>query len=70
VDGPLVVVYTNPKLEKLIAGQDIQLLDVRTAEEYAEAHLQGSTNIDVLRDSFAQKAGEALKKGCTRSGIL
>jgi rhodanese-related sulfurtransferase len=46
----------------LIAGQDIQLLDVRTADEYAESHLQNSTNIDVLQDSFAQKAGEALKK--------
>jgi rhodanese-related sulfurtransferase len=53
---------TPAEFEKLITEQTVQLLDVRTAEEYAEAHLQGSTNIDVLRDSFAQKAGEALKK--------
>jgi rhodanese-related sulfurtransferase len=52
----------SDEFEKLIAGQDIQLLDVRTAEEYDEAHLQGSINIDVLQDSFAQKAGEVLKK--------
>jgi rhodanese-related sulfurtransferase len=53
---------TPAEFEKLITEQTVQLLDVRTAEEYAEAHLQGSMNIDVLQDSFAQKAGEALKK--------
>jgi rhodanese-related sulfurtransferase len=52
----------SDEFEKLIADQDIQLLDVRTAEEYAESHLQNSTNIDVLQDSFAQKASEGLKK--------
>jgi rhodanese-related sulfurtransferase len=52
----------SDEFEKLIAGQDIQLLDVRTANEYAESHLQNSTNIDVLQDSFAQKASEGLKK--------
>lgn len=52
----------SDEFEKLIAGQDIQLLDVRTAEEYADSHLQNSTNIDVLQDSFAQKASEGLKK--------
>jgi rhodanese-related sulfurtransferase len=53
---------TSAEFEKLITEQTVQLLDVRTAEEYAEAHLQGSILIDVLQDSFAQKAGEVLKK--------
>ncbi len=52
----------SDEFEKLIAEQDVQLLDVRTAEEYAESHLQSSTNIDVLQDSFAQKASENLRK--------
>jgi rhodanese-related sulfurtransferase len=52
----------SDEFEKLIAGQDIQLLDVRTAEEYAESHLQNSTNIDVLQKSFAKQASEVLKK--------
>jgi rhodanese-related sulfurtransferase len=52
----------SDEFEKLIAGQDIQLLDVRSAEEYADSHLQNSTNIDVLQNSFAQKTSEELKK--------
>jgi rhodanese-related sulfurtransferase len=52
----------SDEFEKLITEQNVQLLDVRTAEEYAESHLQNSTNIDVLQDSFAQKASEGLKK--------
>jgi rhodanese-related sulfurtransferase len=59
------VAYTNlttTEFEKLITEQTVQLLDVRTTEEYAEAHLQNSANIDVLQDSFAQKASEELKK--------
>ena len=27
-------------------------LDVRTAEEYAEGHIDGAVNIDVLKDDF------------------
>jgi rhodanese-related sulfurtransferase len=53
---------TPDEFEKLITEQKVQLLDVRTAEEYAEAHLSGSIHIDVLQDSFAQKVTVLLAK--------
>lgn len=33
------------------------VIDVRTAEEFAEGHLQGAVNIDLMSDSFAAKVG-------------
>ena len=32
-----------------IADSTVQLVDVRTADEYAEGHLPGSVNIDVMK---------------------
>lgn len=38
---------------KLLATKKPQLLDVRTAKEYAEGHLKGAVNIDVTGNNFA-----------------
>ena len=39
-----------------VAGQkDVRLIDVRTAEEYAEGHLAGAENIDVKATDFAER---------------
>lgn len=38
------------------AGNNVQLLDVRTAEEFKEGHLEHALNIDVLQDDFSEKA--------------
>ena len=43
-----------------IAKSDVQLVDVRSAEEYAEGHIKGAVNIDVLKDDFAQLFSEKL----------
>ncbi len=40
--------------EQLAAG--VQLLDVRTLEEWNEGHLKGATRIDVNADGFLEKA--------------
>ncbi len=37
---------------------DLVILDVRTAEEYAEGHLDGATVIDFYADDFADQIGE------------
>ncbi|MDY6439233.1 MAG: rhodanese-like domain-containing protein [Prevotella sp.] len=42
--------------------QDVVLLDVRTAEEYAEGYIDGAMNIDVRSDSFAERAESLLPK--------
>ena len=41
---------------ELIQNPDVQLLDVRTAEEYAEAHLDKAINIDVKKQGFVDQA--------------
>ena len=48
--------------EKAVSGTDVQLVDVRTPEEYAEGHIGGAVNIDVNAAGFTAKALEALTK--------
>ena len=37
------------EFKEFIANPDVQLVDVRTAEEYNAGHIPGSINIDVLK---------------------
>ena len=39
-----------------IGKNDVQLVDVRTAEEYAEGHIEGAINIDVKKENFMNEA--------------
>lgn len=48
------------EFEKLIAQPDVQLLDVRTAEEYAQGHIAGAMLADVKLDNFEQSAASQL----------
>lgn len=48
--------------EKFVADSRVQLLDVRTAEEYAEGHLDQALNIDVNQSSFLTDATARLDK--------
>ncbi len=38
-----------------IAKEGVQLVDVRTATEYADGHIPNSVNIDVLAENFAER---------------
>lgn len=53
------------KFVEVISDSTVTRLDVRTAEEYAEGHIEGALNIDVLADGFEQKAEQALAKDKT-----
>lgn len=44
----------------LIADTGVVRLDVRTSEEYAEGHIAGAINIDVMGSDFEQKATAVL----------
>jgi len=46
--------------QKKIATENYTLVDVRTAEEYADGHLEGALNIDYFSDTFS---GEISKLG-------
>ena len=50
---------------KLIADTDVVRLDARTADEYAEGHIDNAINIDVLKDDFESKATATLPKDKT-----
>ena len=41
---------------KVIADTAVVRLDVRTPQEYAEGHIEGAINIDVLSDDFVTEA--------------
>lgn len=56
---------TVAEFERVIADPSICLVDVRTAEEYADGHLKGALNIDVKRADFEEQARQQLPKGKT-----
>lgn len=45
---------------ELIADTSVIVLDVRTAEEYGEGHIERAINIDVKKDTFLQNAKSTL----------
>lgn len=47
---------------KLIKEGNVIVLDVRTADEYAEGHIAGAKNIDFTENDFEQKAGALDRK--------
>ncbi|MDO4497992.1 MAG: rhodanese-like domain-containing protein, partial [Bacteroidales bacterium] len=51
--------------EQAIADSMVVRLDVRTAEEFAEGHIEKALNIDVLKSDFEQKATSTLPKDKT-----
>ncbi len=56
---------------KIIAQEDIRLLDVRTPKEYAEGHLEGAENIDFKAADFAERVKEvngSVAVYCLRGG--
>jgi L-ascorbate metabolism protein UlaG (beta-lactamase superfamily)/rhodanese-related sulfurtransferase len=48
-----------------ITDPDVVLLDVRTADEFNEGHLQNAINVDVRDDGFIEKAKSTLPMGKT-----
>ncbi len=48
--------------ENAIHANNVQLLDVRSANEYAEGHIAHAANIDALQNDFLAKAQRSLSK--------
>ena len=57
----VVTVVTNvdaKEAAKLVATGKVTVLDVRTAEEFAEGHIAGATNINFMAKDFAAQTGQ------------
>lgn len=50
-----VQVLDVSKYEKKMVQPDVQLVDVRTPEEFTEGHLENAINIDITADDFDSK---------------
>jgi len=47
-----VKIVTAEEMKELSQLEDVQLVDVRTPEEYSEGYIEGFQNIDFLSDTF------------------
>ena len=57
---------TDPEgFAKLIAEPSVVVLDVRTAEEFNEGHIEGAVNIDYKQSGFVEKSKATLPKNRT-----
>ena len=50
--------------QTFIAAPDVQLLDVRTPDEYDEGHIAGAVLVDVNESDFEEKAVAVLDASC------
>ncbi len=60
-----IVSVSSPEFEKEIKSDSVQLVDVRTPQEYTEGHIDGASNINVQSDDFKELAHRELSKDST-----
>ena len=60
-----IVSVSAVEFKKAIKADSVQLLDVRSPQEFAEGHIAGAVNINVQSDDFRQRADMELSKDST-----
>ena len=50
--GPQIEVITAEEMQQIVEDNGVQMVDVRTPEEYQEGFIAGFQNIDYFSDSF------------------
>jgi rhodanese-related sulfurtransferase len=58
----IVQVLDVAKYEQKITQPDVQLVDVRTPEEFSEGHIENAVNIDFNADDFDAKVADLDKE--------
>ena len=48
------VMVTPEEMQTILNSEDVQLIDVRTPEEYSESHIENSRNIDFKSPTFGE----------------
>lgn len=60
--NPVISVIDADNFEQQIEQDNVQLVDVRTPEEYKEGHIEGARNIDFLGENFLAQFSELNKE--------
>lgn len=60
--GPKFQTVAPDDFQAAIADENVQLVDVRTAEEFAEKHIPGAVLFDVYDEAFVQNCLDSLDK--------
>lgn len=60
-----IISVSAPEFDKEIKADSVQLLDVRTPQEYAGGHIDGALNINVQSDDFQRMVENELSKDST-----
>ena len=60
--NPNIKTVDADQFESLLLRHKIQLVDVRTPEEFANGFIPSAINIDVKQDGFSEKAEQILSK--------
>ena len=60
-----IVSVSALEFEKEIKSDSVQLVDVRTPQEYAEGHIDGALNINIQSDDFEELVQRELSKDST-----
>ena len=60
-----IISVSAPEFDKEIKADSVQLLDVRTPQEYAEGHIDGALNINIQSDDFQRLVEKELSKDST-----
>ena len=48
------VMVTPEEMQTILHSEDVQLIDVRTPEEYSDGHIENSQNIDFKSPTFGE----------------
>ncbi|WP_378177314.1 rhodanese-like domain-containing protein [Aquimarina sp. SS2-1] len=60
-DAAVVELITVEEMDSLLEMEKVQLIDVRTPNEYAEGHIEGAINIDFSDENFETLISEVDK---------
>lgn len=60
-----IISVSASEFNKEIKNDSVQLVDVRTPQEYAESHIAGAININVQSEDFRQMVKKDLSKHST-----
>jgi rhodanese-related sulfurtransferase len=51
---PKIIILEPQEFKTRVLNKDVQIIDVRTPEEYEQGHIIGAKNIDYLTKSFGE----------------